>query len=241
MIAAATHTRHSGTVTGKRRKTILVVDDDPDILRLFERILPTLDVDFHTSADPAAAMRDIPTLKPDLVMLDIAMPVVSGFTVARTVATWVPDARIAYISSNAHTGQQLRAWRTGASAFLAKPLDLETLAQRVEHLLDHAPSAQDIVVIGDFGATSWSELLPTISHLANRLCVRVDNGSGVDTAVWIDSGKVADVAHGALRGKAALPAVRAIREGVYRISLESPSGTSLDIAPEAFATAELQD
>ena len=120
-------------------RKILLVDDEPDLLASWERILRPLGHACLVASTGSDAMALIDREAPDLVVTDLHLPGgVDGLTVARHARARVPPISVFLIS--AHDSDQAReaAREIGVSAFLAKPLANATFREAVERVLgDH--------------------------------------------------------------------------------------------------------
>jgi signal transduction histidine kinase/purine-cytosine permease-like protein/ActR/RegA family two-component response regulator len=122
--------------SGPRRR-LLIVDDDPAQLELMRDILNPLDfeLDFASSGDQAVqAFRRKPA---DLVIMDVAMPGMNGWQAARAIREEQGDAvAILMVSANIHDFQRSRSPDDPHDDYLAKPYDIDVLAERIVLLLD---------------------------------------------------------------------------------------------------------
>ena len=111
-----------GVMRGRR---VLVVDDDPDVAQLLEVLLTDLgfDVRLLDSADAALdhAMRDAP----DVLLIDVELPGMSGNAVVYKLRAQGYQGRIVTLSANASADARDAALRAGANHYLTKPLELE--------------------------------------------------------------------------------------------------------------------
>lgn len=80
---AATNTTNQTTQTPRQGKTVLLVDDDPVVLKIYQRQLEKAGYRVATAEDGLAAMRALTTHKPDLVVLDLMMPKLNGVDVLK--------------------------------------------------------------------------------------------------------------------------------------------------------------
>ena len=118
-------------------KHILIVDDYPDALDIWTLYLRALGYRVSTAGDGAAAIAQAERLHPDLIVLDLELPCVSGFDVAKHLRH-NPDTQ--FIPLIAATGyshiQQLdRAREAGFDQIVIKPCDPDKLAAEIERLL----------------------------------------------------------------------------------------------------------
>jgi CheY-like chemotaxis protein len=115
-------------------KTILVIDDDPLVRRTIERILEKSGYRVHLAADGLEGLRAFRTLRPDLVITDVVMPVKEGLDTIRLLRTWSPDAKIIAISGgNRNSKRDLLATAIalGAAAAITKPFAPDELLSKV--------------------------------------------------------------------------------------------------------------
>lgn len=117
-----------------KNKKILVCDDDLGILEMLELILED---DYQVILEPNSinALKKIQTERPDLVLLDIWMPVISGDQVLRQLRAEPLSAQIPVLMYSASTEGKTIAQASGADGFLAKPFDIDQLMKTVEGLL----------------------------------------------------------------------------------------------------------
>ena len=116
--------------SGGQAGPILVVDDDPAILATVADILALSGYPVATAADGAEGLRLAAELRPALVLLDLRMPGIDGWDVARTLRARGLAAPILVMTA----AQDARRWaeQLGADGYLAKPFDLDDLLTAVE-------------------------------------------------------------------------------------------------------------
>lgn len=116
------------------RRPILVVDDDPDILALIERVLTEAGFAVLTAADGPAALALARTYPPALVVLDCMLPGLDGAAVARTLRAWYGvGLPIILVSASGRVREAARA--LGILAALDKPFELDALVTLVRRRL----------------------------------------------------------------------------------------------------------
>jgi len=121
------------------KKSILIVDDTPETLSLFEQALGNLDCTLYTASSGQEAV-DM-TIKNDgfdIILLDIKMPGLNGYRVAELIREHqkFKPIPIVFITAS-HTDERdvARGYEVGAVDYLTKPVDLEILLNKVQSLL----------------------------------------------------------------------------------------------------------
>ena len=121
-------------------KKVLIVDDEPHIQLLLEQTLDELDeagVEILLASNGGQALELIRSERPELVLLDVMMPVMNGFEVCKTVKA-DPELQSTYIMMLTAKGQELdRATgvEVGADVYLTKPFDPDDVLERCAKVL----------------------------------------------------------------------------------------------------------
>ena len=120
-----------------KKPTILTADDDPQLLRLVSRNLELEDYEVVTASNGQQALEMIETQTPDLVLLDVMMPKMDGFTVCQRVREFsaVP---IILITARGQDQDKVRGLDLGADDYLTKPFSVDELLARVRAVLRRA-------------------------------------------------------------------------------------------------------
>lgn len=111
---------------------ILVVDDEPDVVELIERTLTPEGFDVILAYDGISALDLVDAERPDLVLLDIMMPMMSGYEVCEQIKANPQTQNIPVVClTSAHTPDaRTRSLKVGAAALIVKPfLPAELVAQ----------------------------------------------------------------------------------------------------------------
>jgi len=110
---------------------ILVVDDEPEVLRTLSEGLRLQGFDVLTASAGAAALKAVESEMPDLVVLDLMMPGgLSGLDVCRMLRPW-SDVPIIILSALGHERQKVAALDLGADDYLTKPFGMDELIARI--------------------------------------------------------------------------------------------------------------
>ncbi len=122
---------------------VLVVDDEPQILRALRAALRGHGYDVQTAADGEEALDLLALHPPDVVILDLVMPGKSGFDVVREVRAWsTPTSRmpaIIVLSARGEERDKVTALDLGADDYLTKPFGMNELLARIRVALRHRP------------------------------------------------------------------------------------------------------
>jgi adenylate cyclase len=120
----------------ERRARILVVDDVPANVRLLEAVLAAQGYEVVTAGDGGEALEAVAAQQPDLVLLDVLMPVLDGYEVCSRLRADPATAVLPVVMVTSSEGQEkTRAIAAGADDFIPKPFDHEELLVRVRSLL----------------------------------------------------------------------------------------------------------
>jgi two-component system KDP operon response regulator KdpE len=109
---------------------ILIVDDEPQILRALRINLQARQYEVLTAVDGAKALRQASEHKPDLVILDLGLPDIDGVDVIRKLRTWSP-VPIVILSGRSDSRDKVDALDAGADDYVTKPFSVDELLARV--------------------------------------------------------------------------------------------------------------
>ena len=124
---------------------ILIVDDEPNIAYMLADMLAEAGYDTHTADNGRDALDAVHRDPPDLMLLDVQMPVLDGFEVASRLKADPATAAIPIIMLSAMEGRGARVigLESGAEEYLSKPFDQAELLARIRNLLSLREHAMD--------------------------------------------------------------------------------------------------
>jgi len=117
-----------------KKTTILAADDDPQLLRLITRNLQLEGYDVLAASDGQQALELIENNAPDLVLLDVMMPKMDGFTVCYRVREF-SSVPIIIITARGQDQDKVRGLDLGADDYLTKPFSVDELLARVRAVI----------------------------------------------------------------------------------------------------------
>jgi CheY-like chemotaxis protein len=123
------------------RANILIVEDDPDILSSLAESLREDGFDVETAANGYQALTRIESTMPDLIFLDLMMPMMDGWKFLDVAHRRFPAMRTPVVLLSAVHNLRAEAHRLGVLTFLPKPFDLQEVS-RLAHQLSHPTHAE---------------------------------------------------------------------------------------------------
>jgi two-component system, sensor histidine kinase len=116
---------------------VLIVEDDPDSREILRRMVAWFGATVHAVEHGRAALKFLARQTPDLILLDLRMPRVDGYTVMKHVRAnpRLHLTRTVAVTALCTEADYQRSWDAGFDVHLAKPVDIDTLAGIVEGLV----------------------------------------------------------------------------------------------------------
>lgn len=116
-------------------RKILIIDDDEVQLMLQRSLLANEGYTVYTTADGPQGITLFRTHRPDLVLLDIGLPSLSGIEVLKEIRRIDEKAKVIVITGYASVESAVLALRTGALDYVRKPYDVKALIKKIGHVL----------------------------------------------------------------------------------------------------------
>jgi DNA-binding response OmpR family regulator len=117
--------------------TILVVDDEPRYVQLVEVNLKTEGYQVRTAADGQEAVEEVASEQPDLILLDVMMPVMDGFTACERIREF-SSVPIIILTAKGEERDRVRGLDAGADDYIVKPFSAQEMLARVRAVLRRA-------------------------------------------------------------------------------------------------------
>jgi two-component system alkaline phosphatase synthesis response regulator PhoP len=120
-----------------RRSRVLIADDNEPNRELLEVYLADIDCEIATAVDGADTLDKVAAFKPDVILLDVMMPKLSGFEVCQRLKSdpATSPTMILMVTALGELGDIERAVDAGTDDFLSKPVNRVELVKRVENML----------------------------------------------------------------------------------------------------------
>lgn len=171
---------------------LLIVEDDLDLLGALERTFRALGYEVVSARTGSDALNKARLAKPDLVILDVMLPDMSGFEVCRRLRNEYQQARlpILILSALGQVQDKIKGLEMGADDYVTKPFDLGELQARVRARLESArriavtPAAPRGYVVGFLGAKGGVGTTVTATNVAGALVLRGEQVIIADLQPW---------------------------------------------------------
>ena len=117
--------------------TVLYVEDNIDNRTLVRRILLSEDYDLIEATNAAECLKVLENTKPDLILMDINMPDMDGYTLTAKIKTTPGFERVPILAltANVMRGDKEKTLEAGCDGYIQKPLDIDQLIKEIERFL----------------------------------------------------------------------------------------------------------
>jgi len=122
----------------KHNKTVLLVDDEPNILVPLEFLVKKEGYDTLTAGNGKEALKMLEQHPINIVVLDVMMPGLGGFEVAQKIRQnpkW-EDIRIIFLTAKGTTADKMAGYKSGGEIYLTKPFDNEELIETINGVVE---------------------------------------------------------------------------------------------------------
>jgi len=127
-------------------KRVLVVDDDPGVVRLVRATLQAEGLEVTAATNGAECLLAVEAQRPDLIILDVAMPVLDGFETFRLLRAKPETLSIPVIMLTARRSdaEVVQGWASGVDLYLTKPFEARELLAVTRRMLDIAETGETV-------------------------------------------------------------------------------------------------
>ncbi len=131
---------------------ILVVEDDEAIIQMLKCFFETEGISAIFTQDGEKALEQAITLKPEMIILDIILPKLDGFTFLKTLRKQSIMTPVIMLTSKMEISDKILGLKLGADDYITKPFDLRELIARIKAVWrrSHKENHADLIKLGDF-------------------------------------------------------------------------------------------
>lgn len=170
---------------------IFYVEDEPFLGRIVKESLESRDFEVVMLEDGKSAVEIFASSKPDICVLDVMLPTMDGYSIAKAIRQINPGVPIIFVSAKTQTADLLKGFRSGGNDYIRKPFSMEELIVRIDNLLklNHhrkMPDPQECISIGEYEFNPLryelrhKDAVRKLSHReANLLTILSENRNGI--------------------------------------------------------------
>ncbi|MDP4501868.1 two-component system OmpR family response regulator [Nonomuraea polychroma] len=137
--------------------TVLVVDDEPNILELLSAALRLSGFTVHAADCGAEALATVRRVRPDIVILDVMLPDTDGFDLARSLRTVQDQLPVLFLTARDAVADRIAGLTAGGDDYVTKPFSLEEVVLRLRAILRRTNGGAD--VLPDGGTFRYADLV----------------------------------------------------------------------------------
>jgi DNA-binding NarL/FixJ family response regulator len=153
---------------GMGKPRIIIADDHTLLTEAFEKLLsPECDV-VAKVADGRALLAEVRALRPEVVVLDVAMPLLNGLDAARQIKEFDPSIKLVFVTMNEDADLAAEAFRAGGSAYLLKRSSGAELVAAIREVLKGRSYVTPLVTEGMLGSLMHPPAGPQAGRLTTR-------------------------------------------------------------------------
>jgi two-component system response regulator PilR (NtrC family) len=174
-----------GMANNMKNHTVLLVDDEPDILELLELALRKMGLEVDKAENVHAALAKLATRRYDLCLTDMRLPDGDGLQVVQHIAQQNLDVPVAVITAHGNMANAVSALKAGAFDYLSKPVSLDQVRALVKSALNlpKADAAQDKMLLGHSSAMQKArDLIARVARSQAPVHISGESGSGKELA-----------------------------------------------------------
>ncbi len=123
---------------------VLYVEDEPFLGRIVKESLESRNFVVHMVADGADAVSGFKTFSPDICVLDVMLPGVDGYTIAKEVRAIAPKTPVIFVTAKVQTEDLIKGFEVGGNDYIRKPFSMEELIVRINNLLRLTQTPRDL-------------------------------------------------------------------------------------------------
>jgi len=152
---------------------IFLIDDNPTNIKLLSTLLTTQEgfTNVHNYNDPVKALNDFYIIKPQLILLDIKMPVLNGIAFLHEIQKEIQKTSVSVLVLSANNDEQLRlkALSLGAIDYIAKPFNIFETLQKIKNVLTVQHKKQTLYELSNTLDIELQQSNETLKHVTDTL------------------------------------------------------------------------
>lgn len=133
---------------------ILLAEDEPDLAHILRDTLVMLGFRVQTAADGCEALRHYRELRPDIIVTDVMMPRMDGFSFVRQVRAVDRHTPVIFLTARTETDDVVSGFKMGADDYLRKPFAMRELVVRIESILNRRAPTASVQVAAPAGSNA---------------------------------------------------------------------------------------
>jgi DNA-binding response OmpR family regulator len=205
----------------ENRANVLIVEDEPKLARAMALYLSARGYEVRTAAHGADALEHVARSRPDLIVADIMMPVMDGYTLCRRLRSDPASCTIPilFLTAKDDDLDLIRGLKIGADDYLAKPSDLADIHIRIQALLARVEAARrvpldSIRLTGELAETDLMDLIQALEmyEQTGALLLKQNGESG---ALYFQEGRIVGAELGTAGGQQPLVSLLSWKIGTY--------------------------
>lgn len=195
---------------------ILVLEDNKALRVLIKKSLEKEGFEVELSKNGKEGLEIMKDVVPDLIISDVMMPEMDGFEFLDKVRKDYPTLPVIMLTIKSELDDYRRGYELGATEYITKPFEMETLIKKVKKRINSADSIEKFVY-GDTEMLSAEEVSPVdiLSYLRDRGIDSKVKISGSQGSGWIEikKGEIKEGKFNELEGKKAISRIATLKEG----------------------------
>lgn len=129
--------------------TILIIEDDAGIRKYLEEVLVENRFTIHSTGEGTSALKLLESVQPDLVLLDLKLPDISGESICREITKNYPTTAVIILTAKDSTSDIVDGLDLGADDYITKPFTTEELLARIKARLRSKGAVDSVLKVGD--------------------------------------------------------------------------------------------
>ncbi|MBL4745340.1 MAG: response regulator transcription factor [Flavobacteriaceae bacterium] len=150
---------------------ILLAEDEPSLGQIIKESLETRNFKVDLCINGQLALDQYHRNLPDILVLDVMMPLKDGFTVAKEIRKIDAQIPIIFLTAKSQVKDVVHGFNIGGNDYLKKPFSMEELIVRIQALLTRKPSIEKTLQLGEYQFDNTKQTL-TYNHISQELTHR---------------------------------------------------------------------